>query len=103
MFKMDAIVAGLREIVDIYKVGIIAVAHTTKGDGGNSYLNMHSAKYSSSVAQKSDMIMALNAEMDDRQRPINMVRTFNSLKVRDGNGFKTELRFEPETFRFVAS
>ena len=46
------------------------------------------------------MILALNAEMDDRQRPINMVRTFNSLKVRDGNGFKTELLFKPETFRF---
>lgn len=103
MFKMDAIVAGLREIVDLYKVGIIAVAHTTKGDGGSSDLNIHSAKYSSSVAQKSDMIMALNAEMDDRQRPINMVRTFNSLKVRDGNGFKTKLRFEPETFRFIAT
>ncbi len=100
MFKMDAIVGGLREIVDVYDVGVLAIAHTTKADGANSDLSIHSAKYSSSVAQKSDMILALNAEMDDRQRPINMVRTFNSLKVRDGNGFKTELLFKPETFRF---
>lgn len=99
-FKMDAIVAGLREIVDLYKVGIIAVAHTTKSDSSNSNLGVHSAKYSSSVAQKSDMILALNGEMDDRQRPVNMVRTFNSNKVRDGNGFKTNLVFDPDTFRF---
>ena len=94
MVKIDMIIQGLREIVASQNIMVFGVSHITKSGSQNGVLNVHSAKHSSSIAQKADKVLAIEGMRDEQ------IRTFKSLKSRDAENFSIQLEYIPEYFQF---
>ena len=70
------------------------ISHITKSGSQNGVLNVHSAKHSSSIAQKADKVMAIEGLRDEQ------IRIFKSLKSRDAENFSIRLEYIPQYFQF---
>ena len=94
MFKMDEIIAEIRDIATTQHVIVVGVSHTTKADSRTGALDVHSGKHSSSIAQKADQVIAVEGLRN------SIARKITSKKTRDGNGLNIVCNFTPDTFRF---
>lgn len=94
MVKTDLIIQGLREIVSSFEIIVFGVSHITKSGSRDGTLDMHAAKFSSSIAQKADKVMAIEGYIDQQ------IRVFRSLKSRDSDNFTCHLEYITEYFQF---
>ena len=94
MVKIDMVIQGLREIVASQNVIVFGISHITKAGSREGVLNVHSAKHSSSIAQKADKVMAIEGIMGEQ------IREFRSLKSRDAENFSIRLEYIPSYFQF---
>jgi len=95
MFKIDEIINEVRDIATTQQLVVIGISHTTKGDSQSEILDVHSGKHSSSIAQKSDTVLAVEGNRH------SMTRLISSKKTRDGEPFSITCNFFPETMRFI--
>jgi len=75
---------------------VIAVVHIPKSVSLSGEITVHSAKGSSSVAQKADRVMAITGR--DMK---NTVRKISALKARDDELVDFYCDFDFDTFRFL--
>ena len=94
MVKIDMIIQGLREIVATQNVIVFGISHITKAGSREGKLNVHSAKHSSSIAQKADKVMSIEGLMSEQ------IREFKSLNSRDAENFSIMLEYIPQYFQF---
>ena len=94
--RTDDIVESLRSIASIHDIIVIAVVHIPKSVSLSGEITVHSAKGSSSVAQKADRVMAITGR--DMK---NTVRKISALKARDDELVDFYCDFDFDTFRFL--
>lgn len=99
--EMTRIIAReLKRIANATSSIIIGIHHISKSaaideNGKARQLNMHSAKGSSSIEQKGDKMIGIEAQGDT-------IRTVSSLKARDEPPFRNlPFKYDVDTFRFV--
>lgn len=96
MFKVDTIIDELRQIATLQNIIVMGVSHIPKSDSRAGSLDVHSGKHSSSIAQKSDKVIGIEGNKN------NKTRSIRSLKARDEEYFKIICDFKGDTtFRFV--
>jgi archaellum biogenesis ATPase FlaH len=96
LVKTQKIVSKLKEIAQQYDVMIFAISHISKSAAFDGTLTRHSAKGDSSIEQKSDKLLGIQAP-----NPESKARVIESIVARDESGFKLRCYFNHETFQFV--
>lgn len=96
--RMEVIARELKELAVQHNTIIIGVSHVNRGaiktmDGRKAKLDVHSAKYTSSIEQKADRIISIEGERD------GTIRHLESHKTRDDNKFLLTVEFDFETFK----
>ena len=94
--RTDDIVDSLRSISTLHDIIVIAVVHIPKSVSLSGQMTVHSAKGSSSVAQKADRVIAISGESSR-----NTVRKISALKARDDQLVDFYCDFNFDTFRFI--
>jgi len=98
MQKMDAITDALRSMAVDQDIIVIGINHITKSDSNAAdqgvRLSTHSAKHSSTIAQRADKVMALEGMLESKKRQLSI------LKSRDEERFQIMMEFNWDTFRY---
>ncbi len=95
MFKIDSIIEELRSIASMQDIIVIGICHIPKSASSSSTLNVHSGKHSSTIADKSDVVIGIEGKQDN---PLRVVR---SLKARDKAPFRIVCKFKSKTMQFI--
>ena len=94
--KMNSIVTRLKDIAVNQECVVIAVHHINKESAKTGYVDLNSAKGSSTVVQEADKVLTLNGTRIESERLIT------SDKNRDGKGLKIMFTFNKEHMIFKA-
>lgn len=92
--KMNAIITKLKDIAVNQECVVVAVHHINKESAKTGYVDINSAKGSSTVVQEADKVLTLNGTRIENGRIIT------SDKNRDGKGLKIMFQFNKEHMTF---
>jgi len=92
--RMNLIIRKLKEIATNQDCIVIAVHHVNKESAKNGYIDMHSAKGSTTVVQKADKVITINGEEYEKDRMLY------SEKNRNGGKLKMMFEFDKNHMTF---
>ena len=92
--RMNLIIRKLKEIATNQDCIVIAVHHVNKESARNGYIDMHSAKGSTTVVQKADKVITINGEEYQKDRMVY------SEKNRNGGKLKMMFEFDKNHMTF---
>jgi len=95
LVKTSKIISGLKQLAQSRNIIIIGISHISKSASYEGRLNKHSTKGDSSIEQKSDKLIGIEAPVEGS--PARMVE---SIVARDENSFRIPMVFNTQTFRY---
>lgn len=95
LVKTSKIISGLKQLAQNKNIIIIGISHISKTASYEGKLNRHSAKGDSSIEQKSDKLIGIEAPVEG-----SPARLVESIVARDENNFRIPMRFNTLTFRY---